>query len=330
MKRMSDQFSSNDSGVGGKSPPAEKMPKSGDGVGNETGASIANIENSGGEKIQPTSISDSNGVPPAKTNLTTGIENVNQEICPSVSVNGDDEIASANIAGASASETAMDEKVSFVVMFGKAKYNVDESLSETVADLKEKIAKLSGVPPSMQKLTYKGMLKDGQTLREAKITDGCKIMLIGSTPTQVAAANTAPKPEELSKEEAQASAKEPLCKQKQHAKVLEKGIPDDAMPGIKNARDGLPVAPISGMINSRGHKVRLTFKLELDQVWLGTKERTEKIMMSQIKDVVSEPIHGHEEYHIMGLQLGPTEASRYWLYWVPAQYVAAIKEAIIG
>lgn len=127
-------------------------------------------------------------------------------------------------------------------------------------------------------------------------------------------------------------------------------------------------------------------------------------MMGQIKDVISEPIEGHEQYHIMvswccfgsfrvlepkamgqsermgipaavvlmdrrsretimpagrsqthtivksetqlrpcfhahldtyfshfqGLQLGPTEASRYWLYWVPAQYVAAIKEAIIG
>lgn len=31
-----------------------------------------------------------------------------------------------------------------------------------------------------------------------------------------------------------------------------------------------------------------------------------------------------------GLQLGPTEASRYWIYWVPAQYVEAIKDAILG
>ena len=30
--------------------------------------------------------------------------------------------------------------------------------------------------------------------------------------------------------------KEPLCKQKMHAKVLEKGVPDDAMVGIKNAK----------------------------------------------------------------------------------------------
>lgn len=45
--------------------------------------------------------------------------------------------------------------------------------------------------------------------------------------------------------------------------------------------------------------MRLTFKLENDQLWLGTKERTEKLPMGSIKDVVSEPIEEHEEYHIM-------------------------------
>ena len=50
--------------------------------------------------------------------------------------------------------------------------------------------------------------------------------------------------------------------------------------------------------------------MELDQLWLGTKERTEKLPMNSIKAVVSEPIKGQEEYHIMALQLGPTEASR--------------------
>ena len=50
--------------------------------------------------------------------------------------------------------------------------------------------------------------------------------------------------------------------------------------------------------------------MELDQLWLGTKERTEKLPMNSIKAVVSEAIKGQEEYHIMALQLGPTEASR--------------------
>lgn len=61
----------------------------------------------------------------------------------------------------------------------------------------------------------------------------------------------------------------------------------------------LPSYPLSGMLNKHGGKVRLTFKLELDQLWIGTKERTEKINMNHIRQIVSEAIEGHEQYHIM-------------------------------
>ena len=64
-------------------------------------------------------------------------------------------------------------------------------------------------------------------------------------------------------------------------------------------QDVLPMQPLSGMLNKHGGKVRLTFKLELDQVWVGTKERTEKINMSSIQQIVSEPIDGHEGYHMI-------------------------------
>jgi len=53
------------------------------------------------------------------------------------------------------------------------------------------------------------------------------------------------------------------------------------------------------MLNKHGEKVRLTFKLEVDQLWIGTKERTQKIDMNTIRHVVNEPIEGHEEYHIV-------------------------------
>ena len=52
--------------------------------------------------------------------------------------------------------------------------------------------------------------------------------------------------------------------------------------------------------------------------------------MTSIKSIINEPIVGHEDYHLMGLQLGATEASRYWIYWVPSQYVASIKRAFFG
>ncbi|KAJ8940859.1 hypothetical protein NQ314_010562 [Rhamnusium bicolor] len=38
----------------------------------------------------------------------------------------------------------------------------------------------------------------------------------------------------------------------------------------------------------------------------------------------------HNNILLSGLQLGPTDASRYWIYWVPAQYIDAIKDAVLG
>ena len=33
---------------------------------------------------------------------------------------------------------------------------------------------------------------------------------------------------------------------------------------------------------------------------------------------------------LQAFQLGPTEASQYWVYWVPAQFVDAIKDTVLG
>ncbi|XP_018563513.1 ubiquitin domain-containing protein UBFD1-like [Anoplophora glabripennis] len=215
------------------------------------------------------------------------------------------------------------------VIYNKKKYDVSAASNLTISDFKKQLQGLLGVPDSMQKLMYKGLLQDNQTIASSGITKGSKIMLVGSTLNDVLAVSSVSKEDVVEMEKA-ASTKEPLCKQKIHRKVLDKGIPEDVMPGIKNLKEGLPPVPLSGMLNKHGGKVRLTFKLESDQLWLSTKERTEKLPMGSIKSVVSEPIENHEEYHVMGLQLGPTEASRYWIYWVPAQYVDAIKDAVLG
>ncbi|PSN43632.1 Ubiquitin domain-containing protein UBFD1 [Blattella germanica] len=221
------------------------------------------------------------------------------------------------------------ESVDFKVIYNKNKFDVNFLLDNTVGQLKQHLQGIIGVPQSMQKVMIKGLAKDERTLRELGVTKGAKVMVVGSKLDDVLAVST-PSKQDLQDEKMAATSKEPFCKQKQHRKVLDKGVPDDAMPGIKNVKDGLPPYPLSGMLNKSGGKVRLTFKMEQDQVWIGTKERTDKIPMNTIKGVVSEPIEGHEEYHIMGIQLGPTEASRYWVYWVPAQYVDAIKDAILG
>ncbi|XP_054707042.1 ubiquitin domain-containing protein UBFD1-like [Uloborus diversus] len=221
------------------------------------------------------------------------------------------------------------ELVDFKMIFNKQKHDICFPLDETILELKKHFEALVGVPASMQKVMFKGLCKDERTLRDIGFTKGVKVMVVGSTLNDVLAVNT-PTEQDSKEEKAAASTKEPLCKQKMHKKILDRGVPEDALPGIKNAKDSLPPYPLSGMVNKSGGKVRLTFKLELDQVWIGTKERTDKIPMNSIKTIVSESIEGHEEYHIMGIQLGTTEASRYWLYWVPAQYVDAIKDAILG
>ncbi|XP_014661801.1 PREDICTED: ubiquitin domain-containing protein UBFD1-like isoform X3 [Priapulus caudatus] len=123
--------------------------------------------------------------------------------------------------------------------------------------------------------------------------------------------------------------KEPVSRQKMHKKVIDRGIPEDCMAGVKSVKERLPPVPVHGF-NKNGSKVRLTFKLESDQLWIGTKERTDKIPMASIKNIVSEAIEKHEQYHIVGIQLGPTEASRYWIYWFPAQYVDALKDTVMG
>ncbi|RWS07439.1 ubiquitin domain-containing protein UBFD1-like isoform X2 [Dinothrombium tinctorium] len=242
-------------------------------------------------------------------------------------------LSTENLAASSSCEQNGDgtalENVNLKIIYNKEKFDVSFNLDATVSQLKDHIQTLTGVPSSMQKIVFKGMAKDEKTLRESGFTDGAKVMVVGSKLTDVLSVNLPTKPD--SKEEkSSAPTKEPLCRQKMHKKIIDKGVPPDAMPAWKNEKSPLPPEPLYGMCNKSGGKVRLTFKLETDQLWLGTKERTDKISMNSIRAVISEPIEGHEEYHIMALQLGPTEASRYWIYWVPAQYIHSIKETILG
>ncbi|XP_024086169.1 ubiquitin domain-containing protein UBFD1-like isoform X2 [Cimex lectularius] len=221
------------------------------------------------------------------------------------------------------------ELVTFNVIHNKQKYEVDFPLDDSVSKLKLHLQSLIGIPQNLQKVMYKGLAKDDKTLRDIGVTSGAKVMVVGSKLDDVLAVST-PSTQVLNEEKSAGTSKEPFCKQKNHKRVLDRGIPDDVMPGILNTKEPLPPCPLSGMLNKSGGKVRLTFKLELDQLWIGTKDRTEKVPMSTIKTIVSEPIEGHEQYHIMGFQLGTTESSRYWVYWVPAQYIDSIKDAVLG
>ena len=145
------------------------------------------------------------------------------------------------------------------------------------------------------------------------------------------------------------------------------GRPDDGWPGIKDRQVPLLDAQtyISGLLNSQGTKVRLTFRDELQQVWVGSAQHTQKLAYGSIQKIEAQTIEGAEEYSILRLQLGaagererrggvvgarrrrqfywkrrvlttsrlplsPAASSNYWLYFVPSQSVSGIKLRIRG
>ncbi|NXX61070.1 UBFD1 protein, partial [Scopus umbretta] len=201
------------------------------------------------------------------------------------------------------------ELVELKVIWNKNKYDVKFCLDSTGAELKQKIHSLTGLPPAMQKVMFKGLLPEEKTLREIKVTNGAKIMVVGSTINDVLAVNT---PKEAAQQEVKAeeNKKEPLCRQK----VTDISI----IPGVGE------LWCLKLIRNTTSSYIRSNTLINFNV------ERTEKLPMGSIKNVVSEPIEGHEDYHMMAFQLGPTEASYYWVYWVPTQYVDAIKDTVLG
>jgi len=221
--------------------------------------------------------------------------------------------------------------VDFKIICNKQKHDVTFSLNDTVLSLKQHIQTLTGLPPSMQKVMYKGLARDESSLREVGVTDGAKLMVVGSTLKDVYSVST-PNYIQVTEERLPLIdiEFEPLSRQKMHRKVLDKGLPDDLLPGFIHEKSYLPSFPLSGLLNKSGEKVRITFKMELDQMWISSKGRTDKVRMGSIQNMISEPIEGSEAYSVVAFQLGPSQASRYWLYWVPSQYVEAIKDAVLG
>jgi predicted transcriptional regulator len=74
-------------------------------------------------------------------------------------------------ASATESDSSM-ENINFTVIYNKQKISVNFALDGTVADLKKHLQKIISVPQAMQKVMFKGLAKDDQTLRNLGITKG--------------------------------------------------------------------------------------------------------------------------------------------------------------
>ncbi|CAG7786541.1 unnamed protein product [Allacma fusca] len=227
-------------------------------------------------------------------------------------------------------EPVEEVEVELKVIFNKQPLPIRIALNKTIGNLKKMVESLTGVSPALQKVVVRGIPSDDTALSTLGLSQGSKVLVIGTKLDEVLKMSKPVVTDLKEKEEAKKKADQNWSQLPQHRKIIDKGVPENAMGGILNEREPLPSLPLHGMVSSKGSKVRLTFKLANDELWIGTKERTDKVPIQSIRNVVSQPITGFEHYHIMAIQLGPTEASRFYVYWVPAQYVDAIKEVLNG
>ncbi|CAF1015135.1 unnamed protein product [Rotaria magnacalcarata] len=222
-------------------------------------------------------------------------------------------------------------------------FSVQCDLYDTLKDLKEKLDKLTDIDPKVQKLVNKSITSVKRddattTLKDLNLSDGQTLLLIGATRSEVSSASdlksgAAGNKGSMEDYASAAHKKEPLCKQTKHEKVIKMGKPENAQMGIMNRNDPLPPSIdglLMSMLSQTAKKARLTFKLELDELWINTAETTKKIGMTHIRNIIDEPIESNEGYSIVGFQTGTTENSIIWIYWCPSQYVRSIRREIIS
>jgi len=216
------------------------------------------------------------------------------------------------------------------VNFKKNNHTIEIGGDNTLGEFRQYIAAETGVAAGLQKLMLKGMLKDdSKTLNQLGIKDGLKIMLIGSTISEVMSASSAPVATNSTQEtKTEETTTESLSEQLPHKKMIDKGVPEGAEPGKKGKHESLPSTPLHSIYNNTGQKVRLTFKMWSQELWIQSASSTQKLPFASIRQVATEPIKGHEEYHIVTLFLGSGDKQKYFLYWVPAQYTRAIKTSL--
>lgn len=80
--------------------------------------------------------------------------------------------------------------IDFIVVHNKRKYDITFNSNRTVKELKLYLQGLIGVPQSLQKVMFKGLAKDEQTLKDLDVKNGAKVMVVGSKLDQILAITT--------------------------------------------------------------------------------------------------------------------------------------------
>eukprot|EP01125_Pyxidicula_operculata_P013007 TRINITY_DN4286_c0_g1_i1.p1 TRINITY_DN4286_c0_g1~~TRINITY_DN4286_c0_g1_i1.p1 ORF type:complete len:230 (+),score=49.40 TRINITY_DN4286_c0_g1_i1:47-736(+) len=219
------------------------------------------------------------------------------------------------------------------IKHGKDSFEVQIESTATLNQLRQVLHEKTEVAPGLQKImSTKGTLKDeDKTLQDLGITDKSKLMLVGSKISDVMKisaatekAASAPPPTDQEKDKQDESIN---FDELPHKKIVEAGPPADAMPAYGGLNEPLPQNGISGLVNKASVKFRLTFKTATDELWISTQQTTQKIPFASISDIKTFPIPKHENYLAAMLVMG---TSKYHIYWIPAQYIRAMKIAVLG
>ncbi|KAG1089100.1 hypothetical protein G6F42_020070 [Rhizopus arrhizus] len=89
--------------------------------------------------------------------------------------------------------------ISFEIKWGAKRFDIELSQEEfdtmTVSDVKSKCQQLTKVEPQFMKLIVKGAIlkDDAQLIKDTKIGQGSKVMLMGGSKTHISVAKTPPK-----------------------------------------------------------------------------------------------------------------------------------------
>lgn len=237
-----------------------------------------------------------------------------------------------------------EEETKFTIVHNKKNIELSVNLDTwKIKDLKEAIMKETNVPVNFQKIMVKGMMlkDDEKPLKDVKtLKKGAKILLIGCSVNDVKEVNDPSKEKKAAadmtreNEANRANSKTfdglppNFQDESPHKEIIARGPPEKAMPGFINRNDPLPRESIVGVVNSKGDNMRISFSLLSQELTIKTVSTTEKVPFFAISKIFSVPIKGKEEYSIIAIKTGSSEKNVFYVYWVPSQYVNAIKTSI--
>jgi len=207
-------------------------------------------------------------------------------------------------------------------------YSIDVRLSDSLLTLRNKVYEATNVPPALQKLMYKGVLKDdSKSLDELKLKNHAKLMLFGTSVDKVMElSRTEERSQFLPILDEQQNLKQEIenfCEEQPHKRIIDAGPPEDAEEGIPNQHYSIPSNGINGIISSGGARIRLIFKnMELG---ICSSISTQTVPFGAITDIQEHFIKGHPNFRILALL-----PQKFFIYWVPSHYVNAIKNTILG